>query len=203
MLEEEEPPQSTSSKQEEASAKKQKVNRIDHEHNFHSIASSLPPLSRSIIDTNDLLHGACTRRPYLSFHCGEFAPLPSLLQKWRPTTKHQKIERWCHHALIPSMQSQYAVYPADSNRFRESIDGRSGGIWCLRSSPCIVPSMADLHIAAKIRVGGCCIAISTCNNTQNKTPRWYNNQIGWRENRLVGYAIQINGWIDVIGGVGG
>ena len=65
------------------------------------IAFSLPPLSRSIIDTNDLLHGACTRRPYLSFHCGEFAPLPSLLQKWRPTTKHQKIERWCHHALIP------------------------------------------------------------------------------------------------------
>ncbi len=76
----------------------------------------------------------------------------------------------------------------------------SGGISYLRPLQRILPSMADWHIAAKIRDGGCCIAISTGNNTQNKTPKRYNNQIGWRGSRLVGYAIQKNGWINVIGG---
>jgi len=33
----------------------------------------------------------------------------------------------------------------------------TGGISYLRSLPRILPAMADLHIAAKIGVGGCCI----------------------------------------------
>ena len=45
------------------------------------------------------------------------------------------------------------------------------GISNLRYPQRILSSMADLQIAAKIGVGGCCITTPRGNNTQNNTPR--------------------------------
>ena len=47
----------------------------------------------------------------------------------------------------------------------------TGGISFLRIPKRIMASMADLQIAAKIGVGGCCITTPRGNNTQNNTPR--------------------------------
>ena len=83
---------------------------------------------------------------------------------------HQPLFHWarCHHAPIPSIRRQNHSYPAGSNRFRRSNDRRSGGIGYLRLYPCIIPSLAVvLHIAAKIAIGGCCMAIPGGNNTQD------------------------------------
>ena len=47
----------------------------------------------------------------------------------------------------------------------------TGGAGYLRSPPLIMSLLADLQIAEKIEVGGCCITAPKGNNTRNKTPR--------------------------------
>ena len=91
------------------------------------LATPMPHIFSNMMDTNEPPCGGHNQRPYLASYCGAFAPLSYPLQNSSLHTNLMKIERWCTHAPISLMRSQYTTYPAASNRFRASIDGRNGG----------------------------------------------------------------------------
>ena len=118
-------------KREEKSEKKRKRGGRFHflfDHDRKTIvASSVPRLSRSIMDTNDPPCVACRIHSYIAFHCGDFAAQSSVLQKSRPATNQIKNERWCHHPPNHQYSSQHTTYSAAYSRFRKGADARSAG----------------------------------------------------------------------------
>lgn len=64
---------------------------FNHEDATAVVVPPMPRPFKSIMATNEPPRGGHGQRPYLSFHRGNFAMLWSLLQKWRPTTKHKKL----------------------------------------------------------------------------------------------------------------
>ena len=108
----------------------------------------MPTLFKSMAHTNALLCGGSSQRPYLASYCGDFAPLSCLLQNSSLPTNLMKIERWCTHAPISPIRSQYDAYPAASNRFRGSTDGRNGGYQ--------LSTLPSTYIASNGRFAYCC-----------------------------------------------
>ncbi len=125
------------------------------------LAPSMPHIFSNTMDTNEPPCGGHSQHPYLAYYIGDFAPLSCLLQNSSLPTNLMKIERWCTHAPISLMHSQYTTYPAASNRFRESIDDRNGMYRLFTIPSTYIAINGWFAYCCKNLSGGCCNTTSS------------------------------------------